>query len=739
MKILRLYFYAVHIVINGRVIVKFGQTTQLNRQNAMSYAVNETAGKLRATINSFDVIYCEDVTDKVLEHIKDGSYTIGTAPNFEKYDDFVRDNFIKKNELHTGSHSYYKRNDVNGGSRELHHYNSSITRHELTEEWARLMNDFIYGNKKLNSFPPRPYCQVPAIQNIVDYILYLHKQGIAHLSRKVRRFLLNGKMRFGKCFVTYKVAKEVGYKRILILTYKPSGVEDNWKDGLDHTDFPNTKFTRAKDMDSVKFDDDFDGIQVIFASFQDAIGEDGNKEKWNEIKNQSIDMLVIDEMHYGSDTKRAQDFLNSLNYKFSLNLSGTPLKALQRGSYNKNQQHHWTYMDEQFAKRNWDYSLGDNPYEWLPELQIKIMKFDKKFKDSFLDEYSNEESPTMEKMFSKSRLIDLFIERQLWGRYGIYLNYDINHGFASLPSIKACNNFEKSLKRNPKFNGFDIINVAGDGENRIDEVKRRISNTSKSITISCGRFDTGSTIPPWDYTLMLNNGKSAERYWQTVFRPGTPWKDGDKKTIYSFDFDYNRVLEVVGIYGNVLANNSPKPITQIIREMLDTMPIHSIGDGNFENVDLDDVLNYFVSNNLSDNLAASSLFIEENITNDVKLFLEKLTETTSFSTSKQLDKDGEKNGKTFKPNPISKNPNLKPKEETNYVNKARTLTKRISGLIYRNKNIINVDSFFDDSDLFESMIGVSTTNFKILLDSGFIDTDELNETITAVNAQMHHI
>jgi superfamily II DNA or RNA helicase len=607
------------------------------------------------------------------------------------------------------------------------------------EEMIRVMNGIVTGSKKLNSFKPRPYCQVPAIQKIVDYIKDLHTQEIVTLPRRIRRFLLNGKMRFGKCFVTYKVAKEVGYKRIVIFTYKPSGVEESWEEDLDHTDFPNTRFIKAKNMDSVKFDDSFDGIQVIFASFQDAIGEDGNKEKWNEIKNQSIDMLVIDEMHYGSDTKRAQDFVNSLNYKFALNLSGTPLKALQRGSYNKNQQHHWTYMDEQFAKRNWDYSLGDNPYEWLPELQTKIMKFDKKFRDSFLDEYSNEESPTMEKLFSKPQLIDLFIERQLWGRYGIYLNYNINHGFASLPSIKACNNFEKSLKKNPKFNGFDIINVAGDGEKRIDEVKRRISNTSKSITISCGRFDTGSTIPPWDYTLMLTNGKSAERYWQTVFRPGTPWKDGDKKTIYSFDFDYNRVLEVVGIYANVLANNSPKPIIQIIREMLDTMPIHSIGDGNFENVEVDDVLNYFVSNNLSDNLASSYLFNSENITNDVINFLDKLTETTSFSTSKKLDKDGEKNGKTYKPNPKSKKPNLKPKGETNYVNKARTLTKRISGLIYINKNIINADSLFDDSDLFESMIGVTTNNFKILLDTGFIDIDELNETITSVNLQIHHI
>lgn len=607
------------------------------------------------------------------------------------------------------------------------------------EEMIRVMNGIVTGNKKLNSYAPRLYCQVPAIKQISDYIKDLHNQGIVTLSRRIRRFLLNGKMRFGKCFVTYKVAKEVGYKRILIVTYKPNGVDDGWEDDLDHIDFPNSKFTKASTMESIKFDENFDGIQVIFASFQDAIGDGGNKEKWNDIKNQSIDMLVIDEMHYGSNTKKAQDFINSLNYKFELDLSGTPLKALQRGSYKKNQQYHWTYMDEQYAKRNWDYSLGTNPYEWLPELQIQVMKFDREFRDSFFKEYSKEELPTMEKIFSKQQLSDLFVERQLWGRYGIYLNYNVNHGFSSLPTVKACNIFEKSLKKNPKFNGFDIINVAGDGEKRINEVKRRIKNSSKSITISCGRFDTGSTVPHWDYTLMLTNGKSAERYWQTVFRPGTPYKEGDKKTIYSFDFDYNRVLQVVGTYAKVLSDNSAKPITQNVREMLDTMPIHSIGDGNFEEVSIDDVLGYFVNNNLSDNFASSYLFNSENITHDVVDILDRYSETSSFSNSKKIDEDGEKNGKTYKSNSSSKKINLKKKEETNFVNKARTLTKRIAGLIYTNENIVNVESLFDDSNLFESMVGININNFKTLLDSGFIDIDELNETITSVNLQMYHI
>jgi hypothetical protein len=129
----------------------------------------------------------------------------------------------------------------------------------------------------------------------------------------------------------------------------------------------------------------------------------------------------------------------------------------------------------------------------------------------------------------------------------------------------------------------------------------------------------------------------------------------------------------------------------------------------------------------------------ENITEDVVDILDRYSETTSFSNSKKLDEDGEKNGKTYKSTSPSKKVNLKPNEETNFVNKARTLTKRISGLLYTNENIVDVESLFDDSDLFESMIGETIDNFKILLDSGFIDVDELNETITSVNLQFYHV
>ena len=50
-------------------------------------------------------------------------------------------------------------------------------------------------------------------------------------------FLWNAKMRFGKTFTTYQLAKTMGWTRMLVLTYKPA-VEGAWREDLEgHTDF----------------------------------------------------------------------------------------------------------------------------------------------------------------------------------------------------------------------------------------------------------------------------------------------------------------------------------------------------------------------------------------------------------------------------------------------------------------------------------------------------------------------
>ena len=56
------------------------------------------------------------------------------------------------------------------------------------------------------------------------------------------KFLWNAKMRFGKTFTTYQLAREMGWRRVLVLTYKPA-VQAAWReDLLSHVDFEGWRF-----------------------------------------------------------------------------------------------------------------------------------------------------------------------------------------------------------------------------------------------------------------------------------------------------------------------------------------------------------------------------------------------------------------------------------------------------------------------------------------------------------------
>ena len=53
----------------------------------------------------------------------------------------------------------------------------------------------------------------------------------------VPRFLWNAKMRFGKTFAAYQLARKLGATKVLVVTFKPA-VEDAWQHDLDsHADF----------------------------------------------------------------------------------------------------------------------------------------------------------------------------------------------------------------------------------------------------------------------------------------------------------------------------------------------------------------------------------------------------------------------------------------------------------------------------------------------------------------------
>ena len=99
------------------------------------------------------------------------------------------------------------------------------------------------------TFSPRRE-QREAVKVSYDYF----RSRWAEDSKAVPRFLWNAKMRFGKTFTAYQLAKKMDAKRVLVLTLKPA-VEDAWQTDLEsHKDFDGWHYLsrNTKDNDPTK-------------------------------------------------------------------------------------------------------------------------------------------------------------------------------------------------------------------------------------------------------------------------------------------------------------------------------------------------------------------------------------------------------------------------------------------------------------------------------------------------------
>jgi hypothetical protein len=278
-----------------------------------------------------------------------------------------------------------------------------------------------YDPTRTDDFSMRPE-QAAAVEQTAAY--FAEHVDDAHPPR----FLWNAKMRFGKTFTTYQLAKRMGWRRILVLTYKPA-VRNSWRDDLlGHVDFADWVFADREHP----ADPDTNAQVVWFASFQDLLGTKAD----GDVKDHNVDLhlidwdcIVADEYHFGawqgaakevtspapavvtdkaelkaveaeadhadevadlakagtprlyaadpdtsglsSDLDTEQLHLSSRHYLY---LSGTPFRALTEGEFNEDAIYNWTYPDEQYAKEQWatDPSRDSdrNPYRELPQMQM---------------------------------------------------------------------------------------------------------------------------------------------------------------------------------------------------------------------------------------------------------------------------------------------------------------------------------------------------------------------------------
>ena len=427
----------------------------------------------------------------------------------------------------------------------------------------------------------------PEQKSAVEKTAYYFKNYDRQSSTRTPEFLWNAKMRFGKTFASYQLAKTMHWKKVLVLTFKPA-VENSWQEDLMcHVDFKGWQFI-SKNTSEHEIDES--RPMVCFGSFQDFLGKNtstgGIKTKNEWVHATHWDCIIFDEYHFGAwnDNSKAlfeelyedgkdedlKDFENKVgkieNFDADiipittdhfLYLSGTPFRALTSGEFIEEQIFNWTYSDEQKAKEEWQGK--NNPYESLPRMvmltyqmpeSIKQVAIGGEFNEFDLNIFFEATGSGENARFRMESYVQKWLNLIRGGfaettvdnlKLGAKkppmpfsdsrLLSILNHTFWFLPSVASCNAMKNlMLKPNNKFyHDYEIVVAAGTkagiGVQALPPVLEAMDNPlkTKTITLSCGKLTTGVTVKPWSGIFMLRNSSSPETYFQAAFRVQSPW------------------------------------------------------------------------------------------------------------------------------------------------------------------------------------------------------------------------
>ena len=426
------------------------------------------------------------------------------------------------------------------------------------------------------------FCMRPEQAEAVNKAAAYFKNSRTENPDRIPHFLWNAKMRFGKTFATYQLAKNMGWTKVLVLTFKPA-VQNAWDEDLKtHVDFDGWQFVARNGLNYEEIDRE--KPMVCFGSFQDYLGKNtstgGVKTKNEWVHAIHWDCIVFDEYHYGAWRENAKELFESEDKKEAnfgkgegiddldeetipittdafLYLSGTPFRAIASGEFIEEQIYNWTYADEQKAKEEW---IGDdNPYAALPRMVLLTYQLPDSIREIAIGGEFNEFDLNLFFSASGDGFMAKFVyesEVQKWLDLirGNYLETTVDnlklgakkppmpfsdsrllslltHTFWFLPTVAACHAMKNLMaqRKNKFYHDYEVVVAAGTsagvGVEALPPVLAAMGNPleTKTITLSCGKLTTGVSVKPWSGILMLRNSSSPETYFQAAFRVQTPW------------------------------------------------------------------------------------------------------------------------------------------------------------------------------------------------------------------------
>lgn len=243
----------------------------------------------------------------------------------------------------------------------------------------------------------------PNQQEVVDNFAKAVSNGRTNL-------LMYAVMRFGKSFTSLCCALKIGANLVLVVSAK-ADVKDEWKQTVESAgNFKEYKFLESDDLsrDENAIDNTFleNKKVILFLTLQDLQGKD-IKEKHKQVLSKQIDLLIIDETHFGAraesfgrilknsgydlkdeknikrlkddhvETIDAEEEIKKLNANIRLHLSGTPYRILMGSEFEEDdiiafvqfadivkEQEKW---DENNLYKD-DTNEWDNPYFGFPQM-----------------------------------------------------------------------------------------------------------------------------------------------------------------------------------------------------------------------------------------------------------------------------------------------------------------------------------------------------------------------------------
>ena len=358
--------------------------------------------------------------------------------------------------------------------------------------------------------------------------------------------LMYAVMRFGKSFTSLLCAKKMNAKIILVVSAK-ADVKEEWKKTVQSAEnFKEYDFLSSNELveneNAIKEKLSNNRRIVLFLTLQDLQGDE-IKEKHKEIFENDIDLLIIDETHFGARAEKYGKILKEnnckvdvkdkhdneiediddikketklLKAKVKLHLSGTPYRILMGSEFSKEDIiSYCQFTDiieekEKWDKENLSKDEWENPYYGFPQMirfafnpsesaKKKLEEYKKNGNTyafhALLEPKSRKKNKYgLHKQFINEKEILELLEvidgsKEDSNVFG-FLNYDkikegnmCRHMVFVLPYCASCDAMENLIKNNKdKFknlNEYEIVNISGVENSNLYKTVKDVKNKIK--------------------------------------------------------------------------------------------------------------------------------------------------------------------------------------------------------------------------------------------------------------------